>query len=111
MATSTSYRLDPALKARLAAQATTEGVPETALVTRLLEQGLSTIRHPGVVFRPGRRVAGRPRRRPGVDSRAALRSGGATGDAVATTADLGIDARLVRIAVDYAEHLEIEAAA
>jgi CubicO group peptidase (beta-lactamase class C family) len=111
MATSTSYRLDPALKARLAAQATTEGVAETALVTRLLEQGLSTIRHPGVVFRPGpsgwrAALAGGP----DVDEVVrALRSGGATGDdaVAATAADLGIDARLVRIAVDYAaEHLE-----
>ena len=48
--------------------------------------------------------------RPDVDEVVrALRSGGATGDdaVAATAADLGIDARLVRIAVDYAaEHLE-----
>lgn len=115
MATSTSYRLDPDLKARLASQAAAEGVAETALVTRLLAQGLSTIQHPGVVFRPGPSgwragLAGGP----DVDEVIrALRSTGSAGeDAVAAAAaDLGIDARLVRIALDYAaEHLdEIEA--
>ena len=111
MATSTSYRLDPDLKARLAAQAAAEGVAETTLVTRLLGQGLSAIQHPGVVFRPGPSgwragLAGGP----DVDEVIrALRSTGATGDraVAAAAADLDIDARLVRIAVDYAaEHLD-----
>lgn len=115
MATPTSYRLDADLKARLASQAAAEGVAETALVTRLLTQGLSMIEHPGVVFRPGPSgwragIAGGP----DVDEVVrALRSTGAAGDdAVAiAAADLGIDARLVRLAVDYAaEHLdEVEA--
>jgi hypothetical protein len=49
--TPTSYRLDPDLKGRLARRAAAEGISETALVTRLLEQGLAAIRHPGIVYR------------------------------------------------------------
>ena len=115
MATSTSYRLDPDLKARLAAQAAAEGVAETTLVTRLLAQGLSAIEHPGVVFRPGPSgwragLAGGP----DVDEVIrALRASGATGEnaVAAAAADLGVDTRFVHIAVDYAaENIdEIEA--
>ncbi len=111
MATPTSYRLNADLKARLAAQAAAEGVAETALVTRLLAQGLSMIEHPGVVFRPGPSgwragLAGGP----DIDEVVrALRSTGATGEGAVEAAaiSLGIDAQLVRLAVDYAaEHLD-----
>lgn len=111
MATSTSYRLAAELKQRLARRATTEGVTETALVTRLLEQGLAAIDHPGIVYRPGPTgwragLAGGP----DVDEVVrAVRTSGRTGDkAVSVAADLlGIDSRVVRIAIDYAaEHLE-----
>lgn len=111
MATSTSYRLDPDLKTRLARRAAAEGVTETALVARLLEQGLATIEHPGIVYRSGPTgwragLAGGP----DVDEVVrAVRSTGNSGDeAVSTAADsLGLDARLVRIAIDYAaEHLD-----
>jgi len=115
MATSTSYRLAPELKGRLARQAAAERTTETALVSRLLEQGLSALAHPGIVYRPGPSgwragIAGGP----DVDEVVrAIRSGGASGDkaVLATAASLGIDARLVRLAIDYAaEHLdEIEA--
>ena len=114
MAPSTSYRLDPDLKKRLALRASSEGISETALVTRLLEQGLAAIEHPGIVYRPGQSgwragVAGGP----DVDEVVrAVRATGALGEeAVPAVAEsLGIDARLVRIAIDYAaEHLsEIE---
>jgi len=87
----------------------------TALVTRLLEQGLAAIEHPGIVFRPGPSgwragLAGGP----DVDEVVRrVRSAGVGGDgAVRAAAEaLGIDARLVRIAIDYAcEHGgEIEA--
>jgi predicted transcriptional regulator len=109
--TSTSYRLDPELKARLARRAAAEGVSETALVSRLLQQGLAAIEHPGIVYRAGPSgwragLAGGP----DVDEVVrAIRSIGAAGDeAVSGAADsLEIDPRLVRIAVDYAaEHLE-----
>lgn len=111
MAVSTSYRLDPDLKARLARQAAAEGITETALLTRLLEQGLATIEHPGIVFRQGPSgwragLAGGP----DVDEVVrTVRSTRATGDqAVSDAADsLGVDPRLVRIVIDYAaEHLE-----
>ncbi len=111
MATSTSYRLAPELKERLARRATTEGVTETALVTRLLAQGLAAIEHPGIVYRLGPTgwragLAGGP----DVDEVVrAVRAGGGTGDrAVSVAADrLGIDPRVVRIAIDYAaDHLE-----
>ena len=87
----------------------------TALITRLLEQGLATIEHPGIVYRPGSSgwragLAGGP----DVDEVVrAVRASGARGDQAVTTAaeSLGIGTRLVRIAIDYAaEHLdEIEA--
>lgn len=111
MATSTSYRLTPELKKRLARRGSTEGITVTALVTRLLEQGLAAIEHPGIVYRPGPSgwragLAGGP----DVDEVVrAVRSSGAAGDkAVSVAADsLGVDPRLVRIAIDYAaEHLE-----
>jgi len=115
MATSTSYRLAPELKGRLARQPPPKRTTETALVSRLLEQGLSALAHPGIVYRPGpsgwrARIAGGP----DVDEVVrAIRSGGASGDraVLATAASLGIDARLVRLSIDYAaEHLdEIEA--
>lgn len=115
MATSTSYRLDASLKERLAQRAAAEGITETALVTRLLEQGLAAIEHPGVVYRPGPTgwragLAGGP---DVAEVVRAVRSTGAVGDdAVAAAAErVGVDQRLVRIAIDYAaEHLdEIEA--
>lgn len=54
MATLTFYRLDAQLKVRLDCAAA-EGTTATALVTRLLEQGLDAIEHPGIVYRPSRR--------------------------------------------------------
>jgi len=111
MTTSTSYRLDPDLKKRLACQATAEGITETALVVRLLMQGLTAIEHPGIVYRPGPSgwragLSGGP----DVDEVVrAVRSTKKVGDtAVSVAADsLGVSTRLVRIAIDYAaEHLE-----
>jgi hypothetical protein len=111
----TSYRLAPQLKERLARQAAAEGSTETALVTRLLEQGLASIEHPGIVFRPGPSgwragLAGGP----DVDEVIrVVRSTGEAGEAAVSSAarDLGVDLRWVRIAVDYAaEHRdEVEA--
>lgn len=115
MATSTSYRLAPELKDRLGHRAAAEGVTVTALVSRLLEQGLAAIEHPGIVYRAGPSgwragLAGGP----DVDEVVrVIRSIGATGDSAVSGAaeSLGVDPRLVRIAIDYAaEHLdEIEA--
>lgn len=111
MALSTSYRLDPDLKERLSDRASAEGITETALVTRLLEQGLAAIEHPGIVFRPGP-TGWRAGLSGGPDVNEVVRVVRSTRDvgdnAVSVAADsLGIDARLVRIAIDYAaEHLE-----
>lgn len=111
VAAATSYRLDSGLKERLGHQAAAEGTTVTALVARLLEQGLAAIDHPGIVYRPGPSgwragLAGGP----DVDEVVrAVRSAGVAGDrAVASAAgSLGVDPRLVRIAIDYAaEHLE-----
>jgi hypothetical protein len=49
----TSLRLDDELRIRLAQHAESEGITVTALVERLLSQGLAMIEHPGIVFNPG----------------------------------------------------------
>lgn len=102
----TSYRLDSELKTRLAAQAAAEGCTETALVTRLLSQGLTSIEHPGVVFRPGptgwrAAVAGGPDVSEIIES---LREADDLSDAAvdATAEAMGLHPRLVRVAIAYA---------
>jgi hypothetical protein len=52
-ARATSYRLDPAVKARLARQAAAESITERALLERLVTEGLDTLHHSGVVYRDG----------------------------------------------------------
>ncbi len=49
----TSLRLDDGLRETLAAQAGAEGITVTALVERLLREGLAIAAHPGIVFKPG----------------------------------------------------------
>ena len=49
----TSFRLDDELRARLARQAEAEGISATALVERLLLEGLAVAEHPGIVFKSG----------------------------------------------------------
>lgn len=53
MTASTSYRLTDALKRRLAERAEAEGISETALVSRTLDEGMRTSDHPGIVYRSG----------------------------------------------------------
>lgn len=106
MTASTSYRLEEGLKRRLAEQAVAEGVTETALVTRVLDEGLKTAGHPGIVYRDG--ATGR---------RAALAGGpdvwevvlavrSALGSEDAKVRDaaqqMGLAERLVRVAVNFA---------
>lgn len=108
----TSYRLDDELKQRLGRQAAAEGTTETALVTRLLEQGLAAIEHPGIVHRPGptgwrAALAGGP----DIDEvvRAVRATGARSEEAAVVEAaeSMGLDLRLVRIAIDYAaQHLD-----
>ena len=106
MAVSVSYRLDPELKNRLAERAHEEGISETSLVTRLLDEGLKTSAHPGIVYRTGpagRRaaVAGGPDVWEVV---VAMRHTGQRGDARvgATAEQLGVPEHLVRTAVSFA---------
>jgi hypothetical protein len=49
----TSLRLDDELRAQLSQRAEIEGVSVTALVERVLSEGLAMAQHPGIVFRPG----------------------------------------------------------
>ncbi|CAN5798197.1 hypothetical protein BH20ACT6_BH20ACT6_05170 [soil metagenome] len=106
MPASVSYRLDPQLKARLAQRAHHEGVSETSLVTRLLDEGLKTSAHPGIVYRDGpagRRaaVAGGPDLWEIV---LALRHTSKRGDARvgATAEQLDLAEQTVRTAVSFA---------
>jgi hypothetical protein len=106
MPASVSYRLDPQLKDRLAQRARDEGVSETSLVARLLDEGLKTSAHPGIVYRDGpagRRaaVAGGPDVWEVV---LALRHTRKRGDARvhAAAEQLDVAERLVRTAVSFA---------
>ena len=106
MAVAVSYRLDPQLKDRLAERAHEEGISETHLVTRLLDEGLKTSAHPGIVYRTGpagRRaaVAGGP---DVWEIVVATRHTGKRGDARigATAEQLGVSDQLVRTAVSFA---------
>lgn len=51
--TTTSIRLDDALRERLTAAAFAEGVSVTELIERFVREGLATADHPGIVFKPG----------------------------------------------------------
>jgi len=106
MPVSVSYRLDRELKAALARRAQDESVSETSLVTRLIDEGLKTSAHPGIVYRDG--PAGR---RAGVaggpdvwEVVVAIRHTGKRGDAGVRAAarQLDIPERLVRTAVSFA---------
>lgn len=106
MPASVSYRLDSRLKERLAQRASKEGVSETSLVARLLDEGLKTSAYPGIVYRDGpagRRaaIAGGPDIWEVV---AALRHTRKRGDARvrATAEQLGLPDRLVRAAISFA---------
>jgi len=105
-ARSTSYRLDPAVKARLEDRCADEGITERALLERLVSEGLDIVEHPGIVYRDG--PSGR---------RAALAVGpdvwevvsalrhtkGAEERRVAALAEqFGLHARHIRTALDFA---------
>jgi hypothetical protein len=49
----TSVRLDDALRERLADEAAAEGTTVTELIERFVREGLATAAHPGIVFKPG----------------------------------------------------------
>lgn len=109
MPRSTSFRLSDAAKRRLSGRAEVEGVSATALLERLITEGVDQLDHPGIVFRG-----------PAHDRRAALAAGPDVWEVIARLQELegseeeriavvgeesDLHPRLVRIAVDYAvEH-------
>jgi hypothetical protein len=106
MASSTSFRLTDAAKHRLFARAAHEEISATALLDRLIVEGVDQLDYPGIVFRG-----------PEHDRRAALAAGPDVWEVVsrlqeldgseeARIATLGAESdlhpRLIRIALDYA---------
>lgn len=109
MATSTSFRISEEARRRLAARAKAEGVSATALLDRLIVEGVDQLDHPGIVFRG-----------PAHDRRAALAAGPDVWEVIARLQELDggeerriavlaaeseLHPRLIRLAIDYAaEH-------
>lgn len=106
MARSTSFRISDAAKHRLSSRAASEGVSATALLDRLIIEGVDQLDSPGIVFRG-----------PAHDRRAALAAGpdvwevvarlkeleGSEEQRIATlSAESDLHPRLIRIAIDYA---------
>lgn len=104
--TSTSFRIADATRRRLAERAARDGVSATALLERLVVEGIDAIDHPGVVHRG-----------PVHDRRAALAAGPDVWEVVARLRELAgpveerirslaaesdLHPRLIRIALDYA---------
>lgn len=109
MAASTSFRISESARRRLTTRAAQDGISATALVERLIVEGVEQLDFPGVVFRG-----------PAHDRRAALAAGpdvweviarlreleGSTEERIATLSEESeLHPRLLRLAVDYAaEH-------
>lgn len=106
MAISTSFRLSEAAKRRLSQRAAREGLSATALLDRLIVEGVEQLDHPGIVFRG-----------PAHDRRSALAAGPDVWEVVARLQELdgseeqrisvlaaesGLHPRLIRLALDYA---------
>lgn len=104
--TSTSFRISKEAKQRLGDRAELEGVSATALLERLIIEGVDTREHPGIVYRG-----------PTSDRRAALAAGPDVWEIIARLRELDGDEeqriatlaeesalhpRQIRIAVDYA---------
>ena len=111
----TSIRLDDALRKRLAALARAEGTTVTELIERFVREGLDSAAHPGIVFKPG--ASGRRATLAGGpdvwEIVAGLRDthGSEAKRMAALAAQFGIHERQVLIALDYAaaHRKEIEA--
>lgn len=106
MTVPTSYRLSDDLKQRLSERAAVDNMSETALVSRLLDEGLRAAAHPGIVFREG--PSGRRASLIGGpdvwEVIAGLRTVEGSGEAkIANAAEMfGLPANMIRIAVEYA---------
>lgn len=105
-AKSTSFRISEQARARLAEQAAREGISATALLERLILEGVAALEHPGIVFRG-----------PPHDRRSALAAGPDVWEVVARLRDLEgseeqriatlaaethLHPREIRLALDYA---------
>ena len=103
---STSFRINEHARQRLASRAERERMSATALLERLIVEGVDALDHPGIIFRG-----------PPHDRRAALASGpdvweviarlqdleGSEEQRVATIADeIDLHPRQIRIAIDFA---------
>lgn len=103
---STSFRISKEAKQRLADRAEREGVSATALLERLIIEGVDTLEHPGIVYRG-----------PMSDRRAALAAGPDVWEIIARLRELDGDEeqriatlaeesalhpQQIRLAVDYA---------
>jgi hypothetical protein len=109
VAASTSFRISDTARTRLTSRAASEGVTATALLDRLITEGVDQLDYPGIIFRG-----------PAHDRRAALAAGPDVWEVIARLQDLAgsteqrigflaaesdLHPRLIRIAVDYAaEH-------
>ena len=106
MATSTSFRISDAAKARLATYAAREQVSATSVLERLIIESLDALEFPGIVHRG-----------PDGDRRAALADGPDVWEIVARlrdlegaeeqriadlTAETDVHPRLIRLALDFA---------
>lgn len=106
MASSTSYRLSNKAKERLARRADREGITATALLERLITEGIDALDQPGIVHRG-----------PTNDRRAGLAGGPDVWEVVARLRELQgteetririlaeestLHPRLIRVALDYA---------
>ena len=109
MAASTSFRISESAKRLLSTRAAQDSISATALLERLIVEGVAQLDFPGIVFRG-----------PAHDRRAALAAGpdvweviarlreleGSTEERIATLSEESeLHPRLIRLAVDYAaEH-------
>lgn len=106
MARSTSFRITDAARRRLSERAGQEGISATALLDRLITEGVDQLDYPGIVYRG-----------PAHDRRAALAAGPDVWEIVARlqelegseehrittlSAESEIHPRLIRLALDYA---------
>ena len=94
-ARSTSFRLGEQARRRLHERAEREGVSATALLERLIIEGVDTLEHAGIVYRG-----------PGHDRRAALAGGPDVWEIIARLRELegGEEARIAALAAETGVH-------
>jgi hypothetical protein len=92
---STSFRLSDEARRRLSQRAEREGLSVTALLERLIVEGVDTLDHPGIVYRG-----------PGHDRRAALAAGPDVWEIVGRLRELegGEEERIAALAAESALH-------